>query len=153
MINAFGKGDLISGVFSENGAYHALSKAFPNVSGPPTRFPLNLNTTDQGNGDETRGFWDAVKGSLSLNENPEPISTFAAKGNLPDNISSDGTIHPETGYFADLIKWLDDAKLSLADWTLRLTIIVLGFIFVAVGLAMFKAPQPINIVSAAAKVV
>jgi len=151
MINAFGKGDLISGVL-EGGVFHALSgqsNASPNADHPfylpglpdfgvrtfTQSFPsVKANAPVTSDAVPEKGIFDALK--YVIGGSDEQTSVFSAKEDLPANVTPSGNVTPSIDILGTIEGYLS-----------RVAIVILGFIFVAVGLAMFKQPQAINIVS------
>jgi hypothetical protein len=126
--------EILGGKTDYEGIFAMLNK---NASAQSPVAPSSTNT-----GNEGRGVFDALKYYLSGSD--EQISVFSAKGNLPGNVTPEGTKTASS---------LDGLSTMIEGFASRAAIIILGFIFVAVGLAMFKAPQSINIVSTAKKAI
>lgn len=125
--------EILGGKTDYEGIFTALNKKYS----AQTPAPVSNDAAK-----ENRGFTDALKYYLSGSD--EQMSVFSAKGNLPGNIAPEGT-KTSTGF--------ENISTMIEGFASRAAIVILGFIFVAVGLSMFKAPQSINIVSAATRVI
>lgn len=159
-VQLFQAGNLPPGYLQLTGANadNFAPEFFGSVSGPKSRSPLSLLgsvTTPSGlkissTGDKTRDMmierFGAPPAFLQKLMGIEPETFSEAETGAPVTADQTGGVNEAGGIFGDISAFIEGL-------VARVAIIILGFIFVAVGLAMFKNPaaavSPVKIVKGA----